>query len=227
MEAKATGLGLLAALAISLGFISGCGSSSSGSDGTPAADAMSSTQAEAFARSLSLAATSSMGSGAFLRGDEPDGAVAAEVQQAAIQAPRPLSAVSCTPTSCVIDRPISATRNCTAGGRIAVTGNISGTISSTGTGVIQISATQTISDWMCLPPLIINGDPYISLTGTFSFMNGAPATQQHVGINGGIKWGTMAAASCQIHLDTNFDRDGSGRTTGTVCGHTIDITYAP
>ncbi len=188
---------------------------------------MSSTQAEAFARSLSLAATSSMGSGAFTPPVEAAGAVESEVQQAAIVVPGPLSTVSCTQTSCVINQPISASRTCTAGGRIAVTGSITGSISSTGTGVIQISATQTISDWMCLPPLVINGDPYISLTGTFSFVNGAPATQQHVGINGGIKWGTTAAASCQIHLDTNFNRDGSGRTTGTVCGHTIDITYAP
>lgn len=217
---------LLIALVVSIGLVSGCGGGSSG-DGTPAVDSLSSAQAEAFARSLSLAATSSMGSGAFIRGSEPMGIEETEVQQAAIQAPRPASSVSCTPTSCVINQPIAATRTCTAGGRIAVTGNISGTISSSGTGVIQISATETISDWMCLPPLVINGDPYISLTGTFSFVNGVPATQQHVGINGGIKWGTTAAASCQIHLDTNFNRDGSGRTTGTVCGHTIDITYAP
>lgn len=226
MEATARRLGLVAALAISLGGMPGCGSST-GSDGTPDVDSMSSAQAEAFARSLSLAATSSMGSGAFTPPAEAAGAVATEVQQAGVVVSGLLSGVTCTQTSCVINQPISASRTCTAGGRIAVTGSITGSISSTGTGIIQISATETISDWMCLPPLVINGDPYVSLTGTFSFVNGVPATQQHVGINGGIKWGTTAAASCQIHLDTNFNRDGSGRTTGTVCGHTIDITYAP
>lgn len=226
MESTATRLGILAALAVSLGVVTGCGSST-GSDGTPAADAMSSAQAEAFARSLSLAATTSMGSGAFTPPAEQGTPVEAEVQQASLVVPGPLWTITCSQTSCVINQPISATRTCTAGGRIAVTGSITGSISNTGTGIIQISATETISDWMCLPPLVINGDPYISLTGTFSFVNGQPATQQHVGINGGIKWGTTAAASCQIHLDSNFNRDGSGRTTGTVCGHTIDITYAP
>ena len=50
-----------------------------------------------------------------------------------------------------------------------------------------ISATETISDWMCLPPLVINGDPYISLTGTFSFMNGRPPPSS--------TWGSTAGSS--------------------------------
>jgi hypothetical protein len=40
-----------------------------------------------------------------------------------------------------------------------------------------------------------------------------------------IEWGTASAQSCQISLDTNFNRDGTGRTTGTVCSHTIDVSF--
>jgi hypothetical protein len=213
----------LAALMASLSFLAACGGGTSSSAVDPGA--MSPNQADAFAKSLSMAAVGSMGSSSFLRAEgAPDGQPAPEQQQV-LALLNAAGLVSCTPTSCMINQSISARRTCVTGGAINVTGNISGSISNTGSGVIQISATETISDWSCLPPLMINGDPYISLTGTFSFLNGVPATQQHVGIHGGIKWGTAAEQSCQISLDTNFNRDGTGRTTGTVCGHTIDVSF--
>ncbi len=203
-----------------LALLSGCGSSS---DGAATTSGMSSNQAEAFARSLSLAATNSMSSLA------PPAAAAdvAGLAEGQVGAAGLVGAagISCTTTSCVINWPLDATRTCTAGGAIHVTGNINGTINKTGTGLIQISATETITDWACLPPILVNGDPYISLVGTFSFMNGAPATQQHVGISGGIKWTGGGAGSCQIQLDTNFNANGTGHTTGTVCGYAIDVTF--
>jgi len=214
--------GCFGAMMISLLVVVGCGgTSSSATDG----NAMSPAQADAFAKSLSLAATGSMAGLASLRADGSSDSLASAEQQQGLALLNAAGVISCTTTSCVINEPISARRTCTSGGAINVTGNISGTINNSGSGLISISATETITDWGCLPPLIVNGDPYISLTGTFSFLNGAPSTQQHVGINGGIKWGTASAQSCQIHLDTNFNRDGTGRTTGTVCAHTIDISF--
>jgi hypothetical protein len=215
--------GCLAALVVSLSFIAACGGGTSSS--AVDAGAMSANQADAFAKSLSMAAVGSMGSSSFLRAEGAAEGLTAPEQQQGLALLNAAGLVSCTPTSCMINQPISARRTCVTGGAINVTGNISGSISNTGSGVILISATETISDWSCLPPLMINGDPYISLTGTFSFLNGVPATQQHVGIHGGVKWGTAAAESCQISLDTNFNRDGTGRTTGTVCSHTIDVSF--
>jgi hypothetical protein len=204
-------------LGASLAAMSGCGASTD-------ASGMSSDQATAFARSVSLAAISSMN--VTFAPAAGDVAAPSPAERQLEPGPLgPLFTVSCTQTSCVINQPIAATRSCTAGGTIAVTGNISGSISNTGTGLIQISATETITDWMCLPPLVVNGDPYISLVGTFSFLNGFPATQQHVGISGGIKWTGDGAGSCQIQLDTNFNGNGSGHTTGVVCGHAVDVTF--
>jgi hypothetical protein len=221
--------GYFIALILSLALFWGCGSSSGLSSTSSIVDnnTLSSLQASNFARSLSLAATSSMSSSAFKEPSQPS--LAASLFPAELQQDDALSktlfAVSCTTTSCVINQPITATRTCSSGGSMKVSGNISGTINNTGSGVIQISATETITDWSCQSPLIINGDPYVSLAGTFSFLNGQPATQQHVGISGGFKWGTSAAQSCQIHLDTNFNRDGTGHTTGTVCDYSVDITF--
>lgn len=227
MSNKLMKFGYYVILIFSLAVFWGCGSGSSFSSAVNNAvdsDSMSITQATNFAKSLSLAATSSMGSSAFKEPTYADALFPAELQQDDALS-KTLYAVSCTATSCVINQAISASRTCTSGGRMAVTGNISGTINSTGSGVIQISATETITDWSCQSPLIINGDPYISLTGTFSFLNGAPATQQHIGISGGIKWGTSSAQSCQVSLSTDFNRDGTGHTTGTVCGQSIDVTF--
>lgn len=204
-------------LAAALALVSACGSSTDGSTST---SGMSATQADAFAKSLSLAATSSMTAFA-----PPAAAESAAERQVGAAGLVDAAGVSCTPTSCVINQSISARRTCTSGGAIQVTGNISGTVNSSGTGLIQISATETISDWACLPPLLVNGDPYISLVGTFSFVNGSPGTQQHIGISGGIKWTGDGAGSCQIQLSTDFYRNGTGHTTGTVCGHTIDVTF--
>lgn len=219
---------LVCVLLLSSFSLSGCGGGGSGGGGDggsdPVATTMNRTAAESITKSLSRAATSSMQSSAFKQPSLSDSLLLPEVLEQNPLA-KALYSVSCTQTSCVINQPITARLSCTAGGRMDVTGNISGTINNTGTGLIQIQATETISDWSCSPPYIVNGDPYISLTGTFSFMNGAPSTQQHIGINGGFKWGTSSVQSCQLHLDTNFDRNGGGRTTGSVCGYTVDISF--
>jgi hypothetical protein len=216
MSDKTIRFGYFIILGFSLAVFWGCGSSSF-VDSVVDSNSMSSVQASNFATSLSRAATSSMGNSAFKEPAYSDSLFPAEIQQSD-GLPKSLGLL--------INQSISATRTCQSGGRIAVTGSITGGLNdNTGTGVILIDARETITDWSCLSPLIINGDPYISLTGTFSFINFQPATQQHIGITGGIKWGTSSAQSCQVSLDTNFNRDGTGRTTGSVCGHSIDITF--
>lgn len=212
---------LLIAASILLASCGGLG----GGDPT-ALDGMSANQAESFAKTLSLAASSSMGSSSFKEATISNTLLPLEVQE---KDPlwKSVDSVSCnqTATSCLVNQPITASRSCTSGGSINVTGSISGTMNNLGTSLLLINATETILDWRCQPPLVINGDPYISLSGQFSFINMQPSTQQHVTINGGIKWGTSAAQSCQIHLDTNFNRSGGGHTTGMVCNHAIDITF--
>ncbi|MFH1874208.1 MAG: hypothetical protein ABH859_03360 [Pseudomonadota bacterium] len=207
-------IGLSAVIAIAICCV-GCGSGSSG--GSDDND-LSETQADALSGQIADAAVNAMNSGNFaamvskaLAGEDLPSKIAKTIQ--------------CNDAGCTINVPIDYGVNCTAGGRIAVTGSITGSTSSSGTGILQIGATETITDWECISGFIINGDPYISLSGTFSFLNGAPSTQQSLTISGGFKWGTTAAESCQIHLSTNFYTSGGGTTTGTICGYTVNESF--
>lgn len=224
MQDKSMHLGCCLVLIFSLAIFSGCGGSSVGSGSSAGSNSMTSDQAQSFATSVSRTATSSMQDTAFKEPSYSASLFPAE-QQTEDGLSKSLYAITCTQTSCLINQAISATRNCTSGGSMRVSGNLSGTISSSGSGTILIDAIETITDWSCLPPLVINGDPYISLAGTFSFLNGVPATQQHVSINGGIKWGSSSLQTCQVHLSTDFNRNGTGRTTGTVCGININVSF--
>jgi hypothetical protein len=194
-------IGILIVMAL---IVSACGSNGGLGDGVTASSTdMTSDQATHFAQSISRTSTNFMNAPAF------------KVNALSVANYQPKSAV-------MINQPVAYTLTCTAGGNMKASGNISGSISDTGTGTILIDVPITITDWGCEPPSIINGDPYISITGTFSFLNGYPSTQQHLGIHGGFK---SATQSCQISLDTNFNTAGGGHTSGIVCGYSIDFTF--
>lgn len=202
--------------ALSLASCGGGGSDDSGTGG------MSQGEAEAFSAQISRAAAYASPRMAYTEAPDSEPALPEVTETRDLLEDR---SVQCTQTSCTIYQPFSATTNCTAGGRIVVSGDISGTMNSSGTGLIQIQATETITDWRCITGHVINGDPYISLTGTFSYVNGSPGTQQTVSLSGGFKWGTTAAQSCQIQLRTNFNSNGQGTTSGVVCGRTVYATF--
>lgn len=127
-------------------------------------------------------------------------------------------------SSAMVNASTTWTTTCTAGGQITVNASLSGSLSDdTGTGVISASATETITDWACVSGKIMNGDPYISAVGTFSFMNWQPSTQQSVSISGGVKWGALATESCQISLTINLPTATSSTSSvsGTVCGNYV------
>lgn len=199
------GMGILIVMTL---ILSACGANGGLGDlGIPAASStdMTADQATAFAQSISRISTRSMGA--------PAPAFKADT----------LSGANYQAMSFVqINQQVAYTLTCTAGGNMKASGSITGSINNTGSGIILIDVPITITDWGCEPPLIINGDPYISITGTFSFLNGAPSTQQHLGIHGGFK---SATQNCQISLDTNFNTTGGGHTSGTVCGHSIDFSF--
>lgn len=170
----------------------GCGSGSSSSDGNDdgngSTSGMSKSEATAFAEQISRAGARSTGN------------VSTSMSKGLVDK------VQCSQDgkTCTFNESYTYTTNCTAGGNIQVLTSLTGSISN-GSGLLQIGATETITDWKCITGYIINGDPYISLTGTFSFMNYAPATQQSMSIGGGFKWGTTADESCQIDLSILFN----------------------
>jgi hypothetical protein len=202
-------MGAVAAIAMAASW-AGCGSGSSSDGGN--GSGMSESEAVALSEQLSGVATNAMNniSAQVIKGLEAE----------------TFKDVQCNPDTrtCTYYLPFSWRQNCTAGGRIEVSGSLEGTTTD-GSGYLSMSAQETITDWQCIGNYIINGDPYISLTGTFTWMNDQPATQQTMSINGGFKWGTTAEESCQIHLAINFSANGSGTITGTVCGYTVNASF--
>ena len=165
---KLYGIGVLIVMTL---IVSACGSGGLG-DGIGDVSNVSSTdmtsdQATSFAKSISRISTSSM-------------------KAQALKVNTLSGAASQSMASTLINIPISYTLTCTSGGNMKASGNISGSLSDNGSGTIFVDVPITISDWSCQTPLMINGDPYISITGTFTFLNGSPATQQHISISGGF-----------------------------------------
>jgi hypothetical protein len=222
MSDKTIRFGYFIILGFSLAAFWGCGGGGLGSavDSVVDSNSMSSAQAESFAKNLSIASSRSLGKSPAKEPEYSESLFLAENQQSD-------ALLKALPLTVPINQSIDFAQTCNSGGTMKSTGRITGSVSDSGTSFISFSVIETVTDWSCQTPLIINGDPYISVTGTFSFLNGVPATQQHIGVNGGIKWGTSSVQSCQIHLDTNFSNNNkTGHTTGTVCGHTIDATYS-
>ncbi len=115
--------------------------------------------------------------------------------------------------------------NCTAGGHIEVSGNLTGSVDDTGSGALFLQVLETITDWRCIGGRVLNGDPYLSAAGTFTFLNGAQSGTASISFGGGFKWGATAAESCQMRLTMLFHPDHTGRLSGQVCGRSVDVTF--
>ncbi len=112
--------------------------------------------------------------------------------------------------------------NCTAGGNISVSGSMTGSLDNNGSGVLSTQVTETISDWQCITGIVINGDPYMSAVGTFSFLNGQQSTAAQISFGGGFKWTGNNTGSCQIQMTMLFYPNGTAHLSGSACGRSVD-----
>ncbi|HKJ01329.1 MAG TPA: hypothetical protein VJ997_02710 [Longimicrobiales bacterium] len=135
--------------------------------------------------------------------------------------PAPTEALA-GPSAVAVNVQVTHRTNCTAGGHIEVLGNMTGNISDTGSGVLLLQVTETISDWRCVGDYVVNGDPYVSVAGSMSFLNGQPSSTTSFSFGGGFKWGTASEDSCQMSLTLLLRTDGTGHLSGTVCGEGIN-----
>lgn len=182
---------------------------SSSGVGDPSASGPSANQANAFAEQFAGAFSHSMAGSGVSASLRPLAAAAAGSGAASVP----------------INQQVTGVTNCTAGGRIEVSGNLTGNIDETGSGVLFLQVLETITDWRCIPPYVINGDPYLSAAGSMSFQNGQLASPASISFGGGFKWGTTAAESFQIHLTLLLNPDGSGRISGVMGPHSVDVTF--
>jgi len=119
----------------------------------------------------------------------------------------------------------SSTHSCPVGGRAGANGSITGSIDNdTGDGVLWLQIIFTYTDCtfsVGTRNLTINGNPSLTLTGTFTFLGGQPATQQTLSLSGALS--TSIISFCAISLTMNVVTAGNGTTTvsGTVCGRQV------
>lgn len=127
--------------------------------------------------------------------------------------------------------------SCGTGTHIEVTGSLNRNLDATLSGVVQVDLRMTFTD--CFMPgapvggpcLVVNGDPYLTLSGTVSYLNGVPSTQRHFRWDGGLKWAFKADCSlgapvtasgglCRADLEVGMPTLASPvfTITGTWCG---------
>ena len=133
-----------------------------------------------------------------------------------------LSAANAMP---LVNVQISQRTNCAAGGYINVSGSLTGSISNNGTGALSFGVTETINDWQCFGAFIFNGDPYLSAAGTFSFLSGVLSSPASISMGGGFKWTGNGGGSCTLQLTALVYSNGTGHTSGQVCGQQVDVRY--
>lgn len=134
-------------------------------------------------------------------------------------ADRPVSWKWARPNT-LINIPLSAWSGCEEGGHIEVSGNVSGSLDDRGSGALLIDARGTVTDCR-VGGVVFNGDPYVSFSGTFSFLNAMPSTQQYIRIGGGIKPGcSYNNATINLSLET-----GGGTLSGTICGSNVYYSF--
>lgn len=126
-----------------------------------------------------------------------------------------------------------------AGGFIHVIGNVSGEIhfdDQTGYiqgGFYQIGLTEVANDYAFISngeTYTINGDPYLSLTGTFTIAPGGATfgTQSSMQIGGGMRvTGTNGLdQTINVQITININSTGTGGTvSGTIGGRSIYFSF--
>lgn len=129
----------------------------------------------------------------------------------------------------LVNAQVDDNANCALAGYIHVLGAMTGSLDNNGTGVLSMQLTESIVGCAMASDdgntVTVDGDPYLSAVGTFSYLNGAPSSTQHVHFGGGFSWkfSSGASGSCSVSLDLYLPNNTSSQTTlsGTVCNFQV------
>lgn len=117
--------------------------------------------------------------------------------------------------------PLSASEPCSEGGTIAVTGDIQGTLSNSGSG--SFSSQITLTPTNCkVSNVTFNGDPNISIDGQISFTQTGPTFPIALTESGGISFGPNPSGSCQVNVTYMINSLSSCTVSGMICGRSVN-----
>ncbi len=206
---------MLAAILAMVGSGCGGGSSMSGSN------TLSAAQAQAVSGQVVQAVTAALGDAL---GAAPPAANGARHGLSTVMADAhpDTSSSGCTSTatgeSCNL--PLSYTGPCSGGGTISVSGDISGTLDTSGDGSFGTQMTITPSN-CSVSGTTFNGDPDITIAGQISFASDNfvyPITFME---GGGIAYGPNPSGTCSVNVTYSITASTCS-VTGTVCGQSVN-----
>ena len=185
-----------------------CGSSSS-STLTPAqaqavASAVSSGVSQSLQRAFGVASAKTNGS-----------AVSIEELSPLTSTPTCTLSVSGGTINCMVAQSVS----CAGGGTISVSGAITGTLNSSGTGDVQEQiAAMPIN--CSVDGLVLNG-PGVTVTGQINVANGMIVFPVTGSETGDVQYGPKPSGSCMFDVMFSVNSNLTCTTTGTACGQPV------
>ena len=127
----------------------------------------------------------------------------------------------CTPSGSgeVCTWAVSSTYSCQAGGSIAISGNIAGSLKNgTGSAQVQIAANPANCS---VNGITLNGDPQVNLAAQINILNDNPVWPLTGTETGGVKYGPNPSGSCQLNLAFSVSSTLNCTVTGTACGQSV------
>ena len=131
-----------------------------------------------------------------------------------------VSTPTCTPSGGNFNCTLAQTVSCSGGGTISVSGDIMGTLDSSGTGSVNEQITATPHS-CSVDGLVINGDPSVNVSGEIKVSNGMIVFPVTGSETGGVSYGPNSSDSCMFDVTFTLNSNLTCSTTGTACGQPV------
>jgi hypothetical protein len=128
-----------------------------------------------------------------------------------------------------IDEPVNQSSESSLGGRITVTGRVTGTATPADKAVsLVLDATETISDYKFESSgvtYVVTGAPNVAATGAASAKGSANLPTMRLTLKGTFTISRSGVSRiCPLAVDIQTGPDGTGEMKGTVCGDRVRRT---
>ena len=131
------------------------------------------------------------------------------------------------------DLELAVTTPCPLGGEVAFQGSVAGEL-DVESGSLSVTFTASQVHASCAvdadgTTVTVSGNPGLNLTSQLTVAGDPPQGTQTATLTGGFTWSASDGreGACDIDVSTTVDvgsETGTGSASGTVCGHSLDIT---
>ena len=205
--------------------LTGCGGSGMSMPASPASPTLSAAQAQSVTEQV-LQAVQTAFTNAITETSQPaeEGHQSLSKSLATFHPDATTPGCTATSTGQNCNFPLSSTVQCSSGGNISVSGDISGSLSNSGSGMADAKITVTPAN-CAVSSVTFSGEPNITLSSQFSFSdnNGQIGIVFPIALSegGGISFGPNPSGTCQLDVTYSIN-SGSCSVTGTVCGQSVN-----